>query len=475
MVRKIFFFNAMSVGLLSGCGVTMHNPAGETKFVTVDQESDLAGGQDVFLIEKVHEPIWQVFYGFADNNHCGSKFSDTYTKQIEVAITKILHTWLQPLQSEREETGKEEKTNTEGSLTVKGKIASEFKYMQVDTVEVADPPERLRDRSLREFISPPGGEKAQLGIIFYCQKGSSLTWLPRLFVDEERSAEISPIILNIYEKWEVSASATEENLEEATEENSPKTVNAYEEKEAEKKIAITDLQVYQLAMLMHQTGHAFGLRDVGGADASTAKLQQLSFMNISHLEEINVADTELKLPADDTNGIKWLYRYHVSKDIELEECPVDYKYDKTNKGCFPVYPLIFVVKQGNLAALKKFMQENPDINIDAQDIYGNTALHYVAEHARVTEDRNMYDYLLTQNADTSIRNKTGQLAADVIDGETLSLAKGIEHFICGTISPNIKPISISAGCGVTEAGNSPTTGLLILLPLLLLMFVRQFN
>lgn len=410
-----------------GCAEWPTEPSGAVKFATTNQRAGLIAAQGIFLIEQVEASAWQVFYGFADNDGCGKQFDITHTKQIEAALTKTLQTWLKPLQD-------------------RGEIVTEFNLQLVETVELSDPAAAFKDKKLRSFVQAEN--TAQLGIVFYCEPGTALAWLPRLPNFYDTGAVLNadmPVILHIYP------------------EQPPREENA-----------ITDLKLYSQAMLLHQAGHAFGLADTS-EDATLP-----SVMNTSTLANFVVTEADFKLPDDDAQGIQWLYNYHIKQSIELNECPPPYVYDKQHKECIVLHPLIFMVIEDDLAELQKFMQENQQLDLDAQDKYGNTALHYAAEHVRKnrenTDESGMYDHLLAAGADDTIKNKQGITPAEVLDGTHLFpytnycvLPPELDNYEKSSSDSTKFPLSLSeSGCAITgtSSNSSVLTLLVLLLPLL---------
>ena len=396
--------------MLIGCAEWPAEPSGAVQFATTDQKSGLAAAQGIFLIEQVETSAWQVFYGFADNDGCGKQFDTAHTQQIETALTKTLQTWLKPLQEE-------------------GNIVAELNLQQVETINLLNPPAAMQDKKLRTFTQPTDGETAQLGVIFYCEQGTALAWLPRLprFYDTGTASNTNTTIV----------------------------LHIYPEQTPQEEHTITNLKLYSQAMLLHQAGHAFGLSDAA-ADATLPSL-----MNTSTLANFAVTDADFALPADDAEGVEWLYNYHVEQSTKLNECPEQYVYDTQRKECVAPQPLIFMVIKADLAALQTFMQENQQLDLDAQDEQGNTALHYAAEHARVKpEERGMYDHLLAAGADSSIKNKPGFTPAEVLEGSG-RLLPSIQ--ICGlppddyekNSSDSTKfPLLSTRSCAITGLGSN---------------------
>lgn len=191
-------------------------------------------------------------------------------------------------------------------------------------------------------------------------------------------------------------------------------------------------------------------------------------MNTSILADFAVSEADFTLPADDTQGIEWLYDYHIEKQTKLTQCPEQYVYDAKRKECVAPLPLIFMVIKGNLDELKNFIQDNPELDLNAQDKHGNTALHYAAEHARLKKDeRGMYDHLLAAGANNALKNKHGITPAEVLVGKALFRGEFIDWCATGLhdYKRNKLPKSGFAITG-TSGNNYVLTLLILLLPLL---------
>ena len=56
----------------------------------------------------------------------------------------------------------------------------------------------------------------------------------------------------------------------------------------------------------------------------------------------------------------------------------DYVFEEDPRGCVPKYPLIFEIKHGLPKYVLQLLDEDPQIDVNAQDENGRTALHYYA-------------------------------------------------------------------------------------------------
>ncbi len=148
--------------------------------------------------------------------------------------------------------------------------------------------------------------------------------------------------------------------------------------------------------LVHETGHVFGLADTyipwndrhkpglsQGGLSGTKGTQPAAVMS-GHMpvfldQDANhpvALDGLEPLGTDDINGIIWLYK-HVHEQLPLEECFFpEYALEETPLGCRPKYPLIFEIKQGDEYWSLEVIKDDPNLDINAQDKEGMTALHY---------------------------------------------------------------------------------------------------
>lgn len=154
-----------------------------------------------------------------------------------------------------------------------------------------------------------------------------------------------------------------------------------------------------MASLVHEMGHLFGLSDTyipwadrhkaglsQGGLAGTRGTQPASAMSLRLFRPVEAAhdlvplDGLAPLGVDDINGIVWLYK-HVHERLPLEDCFFpEYELEETPRGCRPKYPLIFEIKQGNEYYALKVIEEDKNLDLNAQDKDGLTALHHAVLH-----------------------------------------------------------------------------------------------
>ena len=323
----------------------------KTKFIAIAQQH-LQANFNGLLIKKVHNPKITIDYGFSDNDRCGKLVSVLDEQQLKIYISESLRVWLAPLAD-------------------RGEIVNRFEYRYRET-------HKDGDSKSRKFNYTLDSDNPDLSIIFYCQEGRSFA--------------------------RVGTHAM---------------IHMYQETGS-----------YTMNILHHEMGHAFGLGDTyvdvtespswsfryntsDGGGAGTAGKQPISVMNLNHLTAID-STGELQLGADDIAGINWLYNYHVAKTIGKNDCPADYLYEDSTKGCAPRYPLIFAVKQNNLYFVDRILSaDSKNINLDQQDELGNSALHYAA-YANKKHGSLLYDYLIDKGANIQLKNNKGETARDIL-------------------------------------------------------------
>ena len=152
--------------------------------------------------------------------------------------------------------------------------------------------------------------------------------------------------------------------------------------------------------LIHELGHAFGLEDLytkqkrheewknkGGLEA-TVGTQPASIMAGWTADE----QQTLRITEDDLRGIVWLYK-HFHEGLSIEDCFFpDYVLEEEPRGCVPKYPLIFSIKYSYPTLSIRMLDEDPTLDVNAQDDSSLTALH----HAVMREAYEVVDYLLAE-------------------------------------------------------------------------------
>ncbi len=179
----------------------------------------------------------------------------------------------------------------------------------------------------------------------------------------------------------------------------------------------TETTFLLLSDLIHELGHAFGLADTydkgygimqsRGGLHRTAGNQPASMMAMAgHFHR----ETPITIGEDDKRGIVWLYKYFY-EDLASDDCFfADYVMEEEPRGCIPKHPLIFETKHNVPKYSLQLLDENPTVDVNAQDVGGMTALHY----AVMSENERVVKALLThEDIKPSLKNKQGQTPLDI--------------------------------------------------------------
>ncbi len=138
--------------------------------------------------------------------------------------------------------------------------------------------------------------------------------------------------------------------------------------------------------LVHEIGHAFGLGDtyVGRTEREPSIIKGGLRITIG-TQPASVMSTHLYfrysgggrfLSEDDENGIVWLYKV-VHEGWDDEDCLYpNYQFEKAPDGCVPKWPLIFEIRQGHEGYANRILNDDPNIDVNAQNAIGFSALHY---------------------------------------------------------------------------------------------------
>ena len=155
--------------------------------------------------------------------------------------------------------------------------------------------------------------------------------------------------------------------------------------------------------LIHEIGHAFGLGDLyaerpmapsvtkGGLDATvgTQPAAVMAMWVYNHTGD--------HLTEDDRNGIIWLYKA-IYEDLDPANCLYpNYVLEKDPLGCVPKSPLIFEIRQGHELYTLEVLKEDENIDVNAQDDTGSTALHYAVKGGHVDVIKGIADPLPGEN------------------------------------------------------------------------------
>ena len=180
----------------------------------------------------------------------------------------------------------------------------------------------------------------------------------------------------------------------------------------------TEITPALLSVLTHEFGHAFGLADTyargdgirqnRGGLRLNAGIQPASVMAMSR----NFPDdgNPSTIGEDDKRGLIWLYRFFHDKQ-EIEDCFfADYVYIKDLDTCRPKHPLIFEVKHNPSKHTLQILKDDPNLDVNAQDVSGMTALHYAVMYEKVE----VVEALLAhEKIKPLIKNKQGHTPLDI--------------------------------------------------------------
>ena len=153
-----------------------------------------------------------------------------------------------------------------------------------------------------------------------------------------------------------------------------------------------------MTSLLHEMGHIFGLADIytredrderwlskGGLDSTRGTQPEANMANTSWHR-----DGRPVLGKDDKNGIIWLYKV-TYEGLSIRDCFfTDYELEPEPLGCVPKHPLIFELKHGIEVRGLRMLSEDKNLDVNAQDTDGMTALHYAVLH----EDNRLIKVLL---------------------------------------------------------------------------------
>ena len=353
---------------------------------------------DWYLIHAVKQPPWKIHYGFDDNNKCHSSGvvdKDDFEQQLKESIVKAVQLWLQPLR--------------EGS----NEIVTTFELELKDTVSVVE--KSLIDMRAEQKIAIEEDDLPHFRITFNCMESEGkfpegTEEYPRSFV---MLGTVPQVFMFHYRKPAKTCGEGSDTNCVATEERDQSEIFPHDKMSSE--------HMFMMTTLLHEVGHAFGLKDVyvetdedvqkrresfnrstGGSERTVGK-QPNSIMGVASIiglrEKEEEGEEEFVITTDDEEAIKWLY-LQAHEGVALNICPTDYEMEKDTEGCVPRFPLIFAVREGDITIVQRLLEDD-SIDINSCDRHGNTALFY-AQQGKYGHGDTMEQLLLSKDADTTV-------------------------------------------------------------------------
>ena len=233
----------------------------------------------------------------------------------------------------------------------------------------------------------------------------------------------------------------------------------------------TEIKPMLLSDLTHELGHAFGLVDTyayGRDDIMQSRggLQWTSGNQPASVMAMSGGFDRAKplaIGEDDKRGIVWLYKYFY-EDLASDDCFfADYVLEEEPRGCIPKYPLIFETKHSPPRHALKLLEDDPTIDVNAQDVGGMTALHYAVMYEKEAVVKAL---LAHQDIKPSLKHKQGETPFDIALATNNSAI--IEMFpepprhkedVNGDGEVNILDlVAVAAKFGEKDAGNADVNG-----------------
>ena len=219
-----------------------------------------------------------------------------------------------------------------------------------------------------------------------------------------------------------------------------------------------------ISVLIHEIGHAFGLGDTyvdrprkpsvtKGGLAATVGTQPAAVMSM-HVFGL----TPSYITEDDIDGIIWLYKA-VYEDLPPEDCLFpNYTFEADPKGCVPKYPLIFEIRQGHETFALDILKDDENIDVNAQDDIGLTALHYAVRAVRNYDTRVVKALLKWDTINVNLTDARGQTplhyAISKGDVETVDMLLAHDDiFVHVRDNTGRTPVSLAREIGDTKLAN----------------------
>ena len=334
------------------------------------------------LMPHIFKPQWKISYRYGVECQPADRQNGEALKE---AISSSLRTWLQPIKE----------------LKPQGVIVDKFVYElqpdfdpnQFDRIDRNQPGavEKIREILREEW------REIDLRVTFQCEQGRSYAAIGLLFppaVVMRRGTETTPEMLFV---------------------------------------------------LVHELGHTFGLADTyarpgimrnrGGLRFTTGK-QPVSVMAKSrHVHVDNLPPPAIS--EDDKRGIIWLYKYFHEQQ-EAGNCFfADYIYLEEGGMCEPKHPLIFETKHNHTKYALQILEDDPTLDVNAQDVNGMTALHYAVMYEKVEVVKAL---LAHEKIKPFLKNKYGETPLDI--------AQETNHAAIIAMFPP-KPLDVAPGTNLT--------------------------
>lgn len=366
---QILLIFAMVVGLIS-CKERETN-ASKEKFAAhphlYSEYDDMMSFE--FLIKKVDLEVWKVVYGLPPDctNNMSLKQSVQLDRNLRSAVTESLHLWLSPLAGYGVNAG------------------MQINYKEIDVVPRMN---TAVEKDRKQHQHQPFGfddnkismENPQLKIVFYCEKirSHSLTF-PVDSVEKSHPAHFVPII----------------HL-------------GHGDLPGGKNVHIPGTS-FSKNVLLHEIGHAFGLRDTYTSSTQAGQPASVMYSRVFLDNNGNPFLTD-----DDIKGVQWLYKhYHRSEQITAEKRCFFEEYEFVKRACRPKHPLITNLKQAHAhdqsgnspatniflnVAIKQIKEPNGDNGkINAQDDDGNTAFHLAVKYGNLSiKNAQLWDNVIAE-------------------------------------------------------------------------------
>ena len=178
----------------------------------------------------------------------------------------------------------------------------------------------------------------------------------------------------------------------------------------------TEVTPHLLYSLTHELGHAFGLADTYKRPGFMHSRGGLHYTSGNQPSSVMAMagnfDGSLPFPIseDDRRGIVWLYKYFY-ENLASDDCFFsDYVFEEEPRGCIAKHPLIFETKHNHPRYALDLLEQEPTIDVNAQDVGGMTALHYAVMYEK---EKVIKALLAHKDIKPALKSKEGQTPLDI--------------------------------------------------------------